>query len=115
LYNALQAVKKLVGPTNAEQVRRSLTNTMATVAQKNIRIGNANTSLDRELLSIIYDSFQDNEKFYEYIVKVLQESDNSLKSRNYSQLIRFEQTTATPLINFLISDVFPTETDPKIV
>lgn len=115
LYNALQAVKKLVGPTNAEQVRRSLTNTMATVAQQNIRIGNANTSLDRELLSIIYDSFQDNEKFYEYIVKVLQESDNSLKSRNYSQLIRFEQTTATPLINFLISDVFPTETDPKIV
>lgn len=115
LYNALQAVKKLVGPTNAEQVRSSLMSTMATVAQQNIKIENANTSLDRELLIIISDSFQDNEQFYEYIVKVLQESDNSLKSRNYSQLIRFEQTKATPLINFLISDVFPTETDPKIV
>lgn len=115
LYNALQAVKKLVGPTNAEQVRGSLMNTMATVAQQNISGGTTSTSLDRELVSIIHDSFQDNEKFFEYIVKVLQESDNTIQSRIYSQLIRVEQTNASPLVDYLTSDVFPTETDPEIV
>ena len=113
LYKAMQAVKKLVEPTNAEQVRSSMMNIMATVADQDLKAGNTTTSLDYQILQIISDSFQDNENFFDYIVNELRESDESLRERIYRQLIRVDQTSANPLINYLINDVFPTEDDPK--
>jgi len=115
LYKALQAVKKLVGPTNAEQVRSSLMDIMATVADQNIVAGTVRTSLDLELVRIISESFADNKNFHEYMVEVLKQSDNQAKSRIYPQLIRVDQTNTSPLIDYLTSDVFSTETDPEIV
>ena len=115
LYSALQAVKKLVGPTNGEQVRNSLMNTMATVSDQKIGSGVRSTSFDTEVLSTIKASFPDYTHFYEFLVETLRNSDAKLRERIYPLLIRFDQTKSTPLINYLLTDVFPTETDPKIV
>jgi len=119
LYSALKAIEKLVGPSSADQVRNSLIKTMATVTDQVISFERINTSFDREALNIISASYQDPELFYEYIVETLRAGDTSLSRRIYPHIIRFDvrhgHTQAKPLVNHLINDVFPLESDLTIL
>jgi len=115
LYSALQAVENLITPGNAEQVRNSLLNTMATLADQPVRSEDTISSLDTQIMKIIHESFADPTLFWASMTVVLKSSDKALTQRLYPALSRYASTPATPLVRYLAEDYFPTATDEETI
>lgn len=115
LYNALQAVKKLVGPNNAETVRNSLMDTMETVPNQKIGSDRVTSQLDFEVMGIVRDSFNDESELFQYMVEVLKNGSKSLDERIYPVLYRYDPENAIPLVEYLVNEFFPNEVDEQVV